>query len=113
MWARLALAAASAVVVTAGSSPPAVLDLPGVYRPLPAIRHQFVVLIADTSDSEGRVALERLQKALDRHNRNSRRGYDIRFSVGAVAYEPVRHSSIEALLADARMYERKRRKRAA
>ena len=76
---------------------------------------EFVVLIADTADSEGRVALERLQKALDRHNRNSRRGYDIRFSVGAVAYEPVRHSSIEALLADAdaRMYERKRRKRAA
>ena len=71
---------------------------------------EFVVLIADTADSEGRVALERLQKALDRHNRNSRRGYDIRFSVGAVAYEPVRHSSIEALLADAdaRMYERKR-----
>ena len=59
--------------------------------------------------------MQRLEQAVDAHNRSSKRGYQIRFSVGAVDYEPIRHGSINAMLADADalMYERKRHSKAA
>ena len=76
---------------------------------------EFVVLMTNCSEAESGLAQQRVQHAVDEHNRASQRGYDIRFSVGTVAYDPLRHRSIDALLADADalMYERKRVKRAA
>jgi diguanylate cyclase (GGDEF)-like protein len=76
---------------------------------------EFVVLMTDSADAECDVAVKRLQRAVDDYNRTSQRGYEICFSVGEIAYEPIRHSSISALVsdADALMYERKRSKRAA
>jgi diguanylate cyclase (GGDEF)-like protein len=76
---------------------------------------EFVVLTTNCTDTASRAANRRLQLALDEYNRSGERGYEIRFSVGAVAYDPGRHSSIDALLgdADALMYQRKRGKHAA
>ena len=76
---------------------------------------EFVVLVTNCTKKASEASLRRLQKAVDAHNRTSARGYDIGFSVGAVAYEPIRHSSIETLLADADklMYERKRQRQPA
>ncbi len=75
----------------------------------------FAVLIADCADVDGKAALQRLQARADAFNADSGRGYEIHFSVGAVDFEPIRHSSIAALLADAeaRMHEHKRFKQAA
>lgn len=76
---------------------------------------EFVVLVTNCTDAETQAAVQRLQQAVDAHNHDSQRGYEIRFSVGDVAYAPARHASIDALLAeaDARMYERKRERQAA
>lgn len=76
---------------------------------------EFVVLMTDSADAECTIAIQRLQRAVDVYNQTSQRGYDIRFSVGDIAYEPIRHTSIDALVsaADARMYERKRQKKVA
>jgi len=76
---------------------------------------EFVVLMTNCSEAESVLAQQRVQHAVDEHNQTTQRGYDIRFSVGTVAYDPIRHRSIDALLgdADALMYERKRVKRAA
>ena len=76
---------------------------------------EFAVLVTNCDDDASWRTTERLRAAVDQHNRSSSRGYDIRFSVGAVSYEPIRHGSIKAMLADADalMYERKRSKQAA
>jgi diguanylate cyclase (GGDEF)-like protein len=76
---------------------------------------EFAVLMTDVDEPRSAVALQRLQEAVDEHSQSTRRGYTIRFSVGALAYDASRHASVTALLAeaDALMYERKRRRRAA
>lgn len=76
---------------------------------------EFVVLMTNVDAAGSAPALARLQRAVDEHNRTAQRGYDIRFSVGALAYDRARHASLTALLgdADALMYEVKRGKRAA
>lgn len=61
----------------------------------------FVALISNARDAECKAAEKRLQSAVDKHNRKAKRGYDIRFSASSVAYQPIRHSSIDAMLADA------------
>jgi diguanylate cyclase (GGDEF)-like protein len=70
---------------------------------------EFAVLLTDASpDSTARV-LSRLQRALDARHLAENRGYEIRYSVGCVAYDRQRHASIDQLLAeaDAQMYEDK------
>jgi diguanylate cyclase (GGDEF)-like protein len=76
---------------------------------------EFAILMSDCAEGESRAAEERLREAVAEHNQHSQRGYELRFSVGEIAFEPVRHSSIDALLEDAdqRMYEHKRLKQAA
>lgn len=76
---------------------------------------EFVVLMSNCPPAEAGMAQERLQVAVDRHNAEASRGYDIRFSAGLVTYEPLRHGSIASLVseADALMYERKRLRKAA
>jgi diguanylate cyclase (GGDEF)-like protein len=76
---------------------------------------EFVALMTNCTQTECQIALQRLRRAVDEHNRASQRGYDIRFSVGEIAYQPLRHGSIDAMLADADalMYQQKREKQAA
>ncbi len=67
-------------------------------------------------EADGQAAIGRLQAGLDVHNAAAQRGYDIRFSVGALSREPSEQAlKIDGLLqeADERMYERKRGKLAA
>lgn len=74
---------------------------------------EFVVLCADCPESEATGMIARLRGNVERHNREAARGYDIRFSVGAVAYDPSRHHAIADLVAeaDALMYQRKQHRR--
>ena len=76
---------------------------------------EFAVLITDGSERARLASIERLGRAVRSHNRNSKCGYEIQFSVGEVNYEPLRHGSITSMLADADalMYQRKRQKQAA
>ena len=73
---------------------------------------EFVVLLVNMAPGESRVALDRLQCAVDEVNRSSKSGYELLFSVGQVDFDPQRHRTIDLLLgeADERMYERKRNK---
>ena len=74
---------------------------------------EFAVLLTDADASTQMKALARLADAVAKHNVESRRGYDIAYSVGAVAMEAQRHATIEALMADADtlMYAHKRARR--
>jgi diguanylate cyclase (GGDEF)-like protein len=76
---------------------------------------EFAVLMTNCTEADGALALQRLQSAVDAHNRTSQRGYDLRFSVVAVSYAGTQHLSIDALLAeaDALMHQRKRQEQAA
>jgi GGDEF domain-containing protein len=51
---------------------------------------------------------------LDARNRKAQRGYQIRYSVGQIQYDPARHASIADLLAaaDAAMYSHKQASKA-
>ncbi len=74
---------------------------------------EFVVLCADCPETEAAPMIARLRSHVERHNRQAARGFDVRFSVGAVAFDPRRHHSIADLTAeaDALMYQRKLRPR--
>jgi diguanylate cyclase (GGDEF)-like protein len=67
---------------------------------------EFVALLTDSSLAETTAVVGRLRQALDVHNRQAQRGYDIRCSVGQVEYDAERHGRISDLLAqaDAAMY---------
>lgn len=71
---------------------------------------EFVVLLTNAGSGETEGSLERLRTAVDSENLAAKRGYDIEFSVGATAYDTLKHESIESLLheADGLMYENKR-----
>ena len=73
---------------------------------------EFVVLLVNMAPGESRVALDRLQRAVDEVNRRSGAAYSLRFSVGHVDFDPQQHRTIDVLLgeADQRMYERKQGK---
>lgn len=70
---------------------------------------EFVVLMTEGADTECEVATRRLQLAVDEHNRKGQRGYELRFRVGDIAYQPLRHSSMDALLCDADVLMRRRK----
>lgn len=74
---------------------------------------EFVVLCADCPESEVPAMVARLSGQVDRYNREAARGYDIRFSVGTVAFDPARHAAIGDVIAEAdrMMYEKKARSR--
>lgn len=76
---------------------------------------EFVVLLTNTAQAVANEALARLRAAVQTLNRSSQRGYDMKFSVGQLAYDPSQHPSVEALVdeADGLMYARKRRSRGA
>ncbi|WP_460109565.1 GGDEF domain-containing protein [Pseudomonas sp. H3_E06] len=62
---------------------------------------EFVALLTGSSHVEIAAIMARLQEILDERNAMLQRGYDIRFSVGQIEYDPQRHQSIDMLLADA------------
>jgi diguanylate cyclase (GGDEF)-like protein len=73
---------------------------------------EFAVFLWNCPEANAAVASQRLQARLDAHNLAAARGYDIRFSAGQIMADTSRHSTVEALLAEAdvRMYEHKRSK---
>jgi diguanylate cyclase (GGDEF)-like protein len=75
---------------------------------------EFVALLTNANQTETNLILLRLEKVLQDFNKqNSSRGYEIAYSVGVVAFDPIKHQSINDLLAegDRLMYEQKRNKR--
>lgn len=76
---------------------------------------EFVVLVTNCSEEASQAAVKRLQKAVDKHNASSGLDYTLKFSVGAVQYQPLRHTSLDSMLADADtlMQARKRQQKAA
>lgn len=74
---------------------------------------EFVALLVAATPEGTDGMIERLRESLDAYNREQQRGYELRFSVGAVSFDPARHSSMADLLAegDQRMYRNKRERR--
>jgi diguanylate cyclase (GGDEF)-like protein len=70
---------------------------------------EFVALLTGSSHVETTAIMARLKDILDERNTMLQRGYDIRFSVGQIEYDPQRHDTVDRLLADAdgAMYEHK------
>ena len=73
---------------------------------------EFVVFLSAARAAETEAAIERLEKNLENHNAHAGREYSLCFSVGAVAYDPAQHRSLDDLMreADERMYDDKRSK---
>jgi len=61
---------------------------------------RFVVLLTGSSAVEIASIKARLEEMLEERNATAHRGYDIRFSVGQIEYDPTLHGSVEELLAD-------------
>lgn len=76
---------------------------------------EFAVLVTDVTEAELVITLDRLKKAVKRHNKSARSGYDIAYSVGAAQFESSRHDHICSLVADAdaTMYRNRHRQRRA
>jgi len=73
---------------------------------------EFAVLATNVGKDELAPALARLREAMDAHNRTSQRGYELRYSVGAVQFDAARHANVAALMAeaDALMYAQKQQR---
>ena len=73
---------------------------------------EFVVFMFGANELESARALSRLGAAVQKLNAIGKRGYDLAYSVGSVAFDPERHATIEHLMreADAHMYTHKRRR---
>ncbi|MCC5873926.1 MAG: sensor domain-containing diguanylate cyclase [Gammaproteobacteria bacterium] len=74
---------------------------------------EFAMLLINTSREDADVIVARLHESVAKYNEAAGRGYDIAFSQGIVGFDPARHPSVDAMLADgdALMYERKRSRR--
>ncbi|NHV30948.1 diguanylate cyclase [Burkholderia sp. D-99] len=72
---------------------------------------EFVVLLSATDPGDVAEPVERVTQALALRNAADAHGYEIRFSVGHVDYDPAHHHDVAGLLAsaDQRMYEDKQR----
>ena len=73
---------------------------------------EFTILLIDTSEEHARSVVSKLSQSLDKYNQESKRGYDISFSHGIVEFNPERHHTLDAMLAegDSLMYEIKKSK---
>ena len=71
---------------------------------------EFIALTTDCDESKVETVLARFEEAVAKHNREAKRGYNIEYSVGHVAYSPDKPQTIGELLgnADDRMYEHKK-----
>lgn len=70
---------------------------------------EFAVLLTSCPKLDVSIVIDRLRTAVNTHNQQSQRGYEIDFSVGAVEYVPEKHTDIEVMMADADklMYQQK------
>lgn len=75
---------------------------------------EFVALLTNSNSAETEEVTSRLTSLLNARNAEAQRGYQIRYSVGQVQYEPARHASVAELLAaaDAAMYSHKQASKA-
>lgn len=71
---------------------------------------EFAALLVDATTEDSEALLERFGTVVDAHNRQHPDKYTLRFSSGAVGFDPQRHRDILDLLsaADRRMYAHKR-----
>lgn len=76
---------------------------------------EFAVLMTSVIRAELESAVHRIRDSVAKYNKEVKRGYDIAFSVGMVAYDQARHADVPALMAeaDALMYEQKKKTAAA
>ncbi len=74
---------------------------------------EFAVLLTNADMEQTAQPLTRLRASVDAHNGALVRGYTLRYSVGAVQFDPDRHPGIAELMsaADACMYVQKQRQR--
>jgi diguanylate cyclase (GGDEF)-like protein len=61
----------------------------------------FVALLIGSASVEVSAIKARLEEMLDERNAMAHRGYEIRFSIGQIEYDPVLHGSVEELLDEA------------
>ena len=71
------------------------------------------MLLVNSGKDEVPNALAHLERMVADFNRDSQRGYDLRYSVGALDYEPTGHDTIVDLMnsADVLMYQQKKLRR--
>ena len=71
---------------------------------------EFAVLLPNTNQSQAQVTLRKLEQAVRQHNRSSKRGYQLCFSVGQAETHATATSIGELMQrADMRMYEHKKK----
>lgn len=73
---------------------------------------EFAMLLINTSKEHAENVVARLHQLVANYNQEAKRGYDISFSHGIVEFNPEKHHTIDAMLAegDSLMYELKRSK---
>lgn len=74
---------------------------------------EFAILALGTSMDYSSILIDRLQKGIEMHTSDEKKGYSISLSMGMVYYDPEHPSSIHDLLsrADENMYAQKRNKK--
>ncbi len=73
---------------------------------------EFAVFLTNASSAELDNTLDRLREAVGQYNKDAKRGYDIAFNFGKVAFDISGHADVEDLMAkaDALMYQHKKSK---
>ncbi|MFU2326312.1 GGDEF domain-containing protein [Pseudomonas sp. NFX98] len=61
----------------------------------------FVALLTGSGSMDLTAIKARLEEILDERNATVHRGFDIRFSIGQIEFDPTLHGSVEELLAEA------------
>lgn len=61
---------------------------------------EFVLLLISTSKEPAESVVSKLRQSVERYNQEAKRGYDISFSHGIVEFDPDKHNTVDALLAD-------------
>lgn len=73
---------------------------------------EFSMLLINTSKEHAENIVAKLRQSVEKYNQEEKRGYEISFSHGIVEFNPEKHRTIDAILAegDSLMYELKRSK---
>jgi GGDEF domain-containing protein len=58
------------------------------------------MLLTNTSKENAENVVSKRCQSLEKYNQEAKRGYDIAFSHGIVEFDPEKHTTIEAMLAD-------------
>lgn len=75
---------------------------------------EFVALLPNVSQKAAEIVTEKFMRSLADYNREANRGYDLSCSYGVIEYDPLKHKTVEDLLAegDKLMYRKKNADRA-